>query len=104
MSLAAGVVALAFNYWKELDNTGESRLWLRNWVIRGLMVPIVCWMVFVSGLIGGFFSLFPELDNLKGLVWLAVYQKKCALGIAAISTYWAAATLISLLVGVAYCV
>jgi tetratricopeptide (TPR) repeat protein len=104
ISLAAGVVALAFHYWGELEETEENDLWLRRWVIRGMVVPIACWMLFASGLFSGFYSLMPELDNLKGWAWVRRYETVCALGTAAIATYWGAATLLAMLVVMAFAV
>lgn len=101
--MAVGAAALAQNYWSEmeLEDAAESALWLRRWIIRGLAVPILCWLLFAGGLFNGFFSLIPELENLKGMAWLAAYEKSCAFGVAAIVTYWAAATLLSMLVIIA---
>lgn len=97
ISIATGLAVAAFHFLKPVDDSPEARFWMRNWIIRGLGIPTFAWMLFNSGLLPGLPSFGGELDRATGFNWLHLYSIVAGFGITLICTYWAAFTLLCLL-------
>jgi hypothetical protein len=94
----AGVAAFYFvvaGFWSRLPAPRRPALrrWLRNWMIKGFVVPSVLWVLFNSALLGCLPPLLPEVEFAKmNGHWLAGVRSVAALGIFVIGTYWTAVT------------
>jgi hypothetical protein len=67
------------------------RTWLRQWTIKGLIVPFFIWLVFNSGLSSRFPPLIPRIDLAPaGAARFYAFVDVAAIGLLIIGTYWAA--------------
>lgn len=70
------------------------RLW--PWLIKGLIFPSVLWMLLNVGLSWDLHAFMPQVQAAKfrGTSWLSAYCQVSAAGLFAISSYWAALTIV----------
>jgi len=96
LAIAAMLVLLAREYWFRLfDTEGPTahRQFFR-WTCKGLVIPIVVWILINSGLVPGMPILLPEiaLTKSRGGNWIQPLARSCAPVLAITGLYWAAIT------------
>ncbi len=70
---------------------GALRKWLREWTIKGLLVPFFIWLILNSGLSSRFPPLIPRIDMARaGSARFHAFIDVAALGLFMIGAYWAA--------------
>jgi len=88
---------VAVYYWIRLfeDEPAESRWPLFIWLGKGVILPVIVWFGFNSGLVSGLAPLIPEIAVARssGIAWAAATLSAVAPGWAAIGSFWAALTL-----------
>jgi len=70
------------------------RLW--PWLIKGFVFPAALWMLLNVGLSWDLHAFMPQVQAVKfrGISWLSAYCQVSAAGLFAISSYWAALTMV----------
>lgn len=95
LGLLCGCVALAFRYWEKLFI--EPALALRtfiNWSIKGVLLPMVAWIIFSAGLIPAFPPLWPAIPpNAPLMIKLTSLTLPIFVGTFVIGSYWLAVSL-----------
>src|SRR5688572_17911058 len=73
------------------------RLW--PWLVKGLILPSVLWMVLNLGLSWDLHAFMPQVQAAKnsGTGWLSPFCEVSAAGLFAVSSYWAALTMVCVL-------
>jgi TolA-binding protein len=73
------------------------RLW--PWLVKGLILPSVLWMVLNVGLSWNVHAFMPQVQAAKnsGTSWLSPFCQVSAAGLFAVSSYWAALTVVCVL-------
>lgn len=91
--LAAGFAALTFQYWARIYGPDRALgpVSFRRWLILGLIIPCVFWMVLNAGLFG-LAPLIPKIAvaQARGDSWLTLYDRGAAAGLLIVSSWWAA--------------
>jgi tetratricopeptide (TPR) repeat protein len=94
-----GLAGFCFVMWDfsqhmPLNQRGPLRRWFRDWTIKGLLVPVLLWMLFNSAAADWFPPLLPMVDfaimngqRSDAMMYVGT------LGLFVIGTYWAAVTL-----------
>ena len=98
--LLAGNTAIVFQFWEKLmgnEDRVRGRRWFWKWHIKGVAVPLAIWVFLCAGALPGVPSLFGRLGPNPAVTII----KTSAIGLIAISSYWAAMTLAWLVVAVA---
>src|SRR6185503_6156461 len=94
MILLAGFVMVTFHYWQRFgEETGSpNRRWLIAWVVKGVGLPVLIWLLFNSGIVPGVPSLMTEVElaRARGGSWIAGFLRAMAPGLLIIGSYWAA--------------
>jgi hypothetical protein len=93
-----GIVGFYFvmaDFWDRLpaEKGPGLRRWFRAWMIKGLLVPVVIWVLFNSAVFDWFPPLVQgvEYARVNGK-WLGAIVDVATLGLFVIGTYWAAVT------------
>ncbi|MGA2866124.1 MAG: tetratricopeptide repeat protein [Verrucomicrobiota bacterium] len=73
----------------------KSRRWLRDWSLKGLLLPFLLWAVMNLGVSWELQPFMPEIQAVqnKGGNWFPIYLRCLANGLFILSSYWAAVTL-----------
>ncbi len=98
--LLAGFTVIVLQYWERLmgdDDSAHSQRWIWRWYLKGVVVPMVTWVLLVAGGLPGVPSLFGKL----GPKPVTSVINASAAGLIVISSYWAAMTLAWLLAAIA---
>src|SRR5215204_1162612 len=94
LALVAGTMAL---HWRLSPGArrGHLKAWLVQWSIKGLLVPLVVWILMNVGLSFTLQPFMPQVQAAqnKGGNWLPAFMRVLALGMFVISSYWSATTL-----------
>jgi hypothetical protein len=94
MTAVCFVVAAA-HYWAELfEHEVEARRAFISWALRGVIAPLMLWILFNTGLFPQFPPLWPQLHAVRAGTW-SWFLTLAAVTFAAafvITSYWAAAT------------
>jgi TolA-binding protein len=83
---------------REEERRQNLRL-LWPWLIKGLILPSVLWMVMNIGLSWNLHAFMPQVQAAKfrGTSWLSAFCQVSAAGLFAVSSYWAALTIVCVL-------
>jgi tetratricopeptide (TPR) repeat protein len=77
----------------------QLRRWFTNWMFKGLVMPLLLWIIFNSAAWDWLPPLMPAVEFAKmNGAWPEIMQYVVTLGLFVISTYWAAVTVAWLLV------
>jgi tetratricopeptide (TPR) repeat protein len=94
--LVAMLVLLVREYWLRLFETEglAARRQFLLWTCKGLVVPIVFWLLINCGLVPGMPILLPEiaLAQSRGGAWVRLLARSCAPVLLITGSYWAAIT------------
>lgn len=88
----AGFFGMAFFYWDRLfEHSAKERRWFILWFVRGVVIPLVLWFFFNSGLFG-LPPILPDVEVARGAgrSWLSALFKVATNGIWVIGSYWCA--------------
>jgi len=96
LAFAAMLVLLAREYWLRLFETEgpTAHQQFLLWTCKGLVVPIVVWILINCGFVPGMPILVPEiaLTQSRGSNWIQPLARSCAPVLVITGSYWAAIT------------
>jgi hypothetical protein len=80
------------------EQVPKLRRWFKNWMFKGLLTPFLLWMLFNAAAWDWLPPLLPDVEmaKLKG-EWPQMMQQVATLGLFVAGTYWAAVTVLWLL-------
>ncbi len=95
--MLAGCIWVAGYYWEQFgqeDGQPPIRRWLKTWIIKGAIAPVVLWLILNTGLFFGLPPLMPAVEAAKagGGGWVFVLFAVMASGVALIASCWTAVT------------
>src|ERR1051326_6241681 len=90
----AGCAVLVLHFFRRLtgDEQADTRRWFWNWFSKGLVLPVVTWMLWSSGILPSLPSLMPQIARVQwaGGNWFSPFVEVLASSMIIISSYWAA--------------
>src|ERR1700722_20350988 len=101
MGILGAIVCLAFFFLVVFDfcqrlpagQRAKFRRWFLVWAARGLLAPVVLWVVFDAGIFDCFPTFTPQVEFAKlAGHWIEAVADVLAVGLFVIGSYWAAMT------------
>jgi hypothetical protein len=96
----AGFCLVMWDFCQRLppEQIPKLRRWFKVWTCKGLLTPFLLWMVFNAAAWDWLPPLMPEVEvaKLTG-AWLPTMEHVATLGLFVVGTYWAAVTVVWLL-------
>jgi hypothetical protein len=96
----AGFCLVMWDFCQRLppEQVPKLRRWFKIWMFKGLLMPFLLWMIFNADAWNWLPPLMPDVDLAKTQgEWPQMMEKVATLGLFVIGTYWAAVTVVWLM-------
>ena len=99
--IASSFAMMAFHFWKRLcgvaELVGEEWRFFLRWLVCGVVVPLLLWILFNTDLTGGPLWPYVASTSVSLKTWWRTFRAPAAVGLILISSYWAGITFVWLL-------